>query len=351
MGYEAPQGTMRLPYGFTMKPLNSGPGKRTMKRSVLLAGVFAVAVATAGSAQFPPDSFTNLQVLPADIGTAELIGTMRSFAIGLGVRCEYCHDGEPGRPLATFNFTSDSKPTKQKAREMLRMMRDINQRVLPGLPERTEPNVNVSCATCHRGVARPRMMEDVLIEAHAEGGREALETKYQELRDRYYGSYSYDFSESVLINVAQRLVAKNHIADAVAVLDINFVLFPESRLTRFTYVPAALELAAAEGGGAALRARYKELKPQGPPQAFQENMLNQLGYRLLGQESIPAAIEAFRLNVEQFPQAFNAYDSLGEAYMIAGEREMAIRNYEKSLELNPQNANAAEKLRELRGHR
>ena len=322
-----------------------------MKRSAFLASVFAATVATAGSAQFPPDSFTNLQVLRTDIGTAELVGTMRSFAMGLGVRCEYCHDGEPGRPLSTFDFASDSKPTKQKAREMLRMMRDINQRVLPGLPERTEPNVDVRCATCHRGLARPRMMEDVLIEARAEGGLEALKTKYNELRDRYYGSYSYDFSESVLVNVAQHLAANNHMADAVAVLDLNFVQFPESTLTKFNYVPAVLELAATENGGAALRERYEELKSHGPQQAFQENMLNRVGHRLLGRELIPAAIEVFRLNVEQFPQAFNTYDSLGEAYMIAGEREMAIRNYEKSLELNPRNLNAAEKIRELREHR
>jgi tetratricopeptide (TPR) repeat protein len=322
-----------------------------MTRSAALAGLLAVLITTAGHAQFPPDSFTNLEVLREDIDVRELIGTMRTFAMGLGVRCEYCHVGEPGQPLSSFDFASDEKPTKLKAREMLRMVRDINDRVLPTLPERSEPNVSVSCATCHRGLSRPRMTEDVLMDAYAEGGRAALEAKYQELHDRYYGSYSYDFSESVLVNVAQRLAAGNHIADAVAVLDTNLVYFPESGLTRFNYVPAALELVAAEGEGATLRTRYEELKATSPRQAFREDMLNQVGHRLLGQGLLPAAIEAFKLNVEQFPDASNTYDSLGEAYMMAGDRDNAIRNFEKSLELNPQNANAVQKLQELRGRR
>jgi tetratricopeptide (TPR) repeat protein len=314
-------------------------------------GLVILALATfpapADAQGFPPDSFTNLKVLPQDIATNALVGTMRNFAIGLGVRCEHCHMGQPGQPLATFDFASDEKPTKLKAREMLRMVQDINQRILPSLPERSEPNVEVACATCHRGLARPRMIEDVLLEAYDEGGSTALRAKYDELRERYYGGYSYDFSEQMLIGVAQRVAQRNQIGDAVELFELNLKQFPNSRLTKFNYVPAALELAAIEGGGEMMRARHAELKGTSPPQAFRENMLNQVGYRLLGQQRIPEAIEAFKLNVEQFPDAFNTYDSLGEAYMIAGERGLAIQNYEKSLELNPQNTNAVEKLKEL----
>ena len=59
------------------------------------------------------------------------------------------------------------------------------------------------------------------------------------------------------------------------------------------------------------------------------------------------AIEIFKLNVEAYPQCWNVYHSLGEAYMRHGEKEFAIQNYEKSLELNPQNTNAAEMLKKL----
>lgn len=59
------------------------------------------------------------------------------------------------------------------------------------------------------------------------------------------------------------------------------------------------------------------------------------------------AVEVFKLNVEAYPQGFNTYDSLGEAYMNINERELAIRNFKKSLELNPKNTNAIEMLKKL----
>jgi tetratricopeptide (TPR) repeat protein len=59
------------------------------------------------------------------------------------------------------------------------------------------------------------------------------------------------------------------------------------------------------------------------------------------------AIEIFKLSVEAYPQSYNAYDSLGEAYMDNGDKELAIKNYQKSLELNPGNANGVKKLKEL----
>lgn len=60
------------------------------------------------------------------------------------------------------------------------------------------------------------------------------------------------------------------------------------------------------------------------------------------------AIEIFQLNVRLHPESSNAYDSLGEQYMNQGEKELAILNYEKSLELDAQNGNAAEMLKKLR---
>ena len=63
---------------------------------------------------------------------------------------------------------------------------------------------------------------------------------------------------------------------------------------------------------------------------------------------IAEAIEVFKLNVEEFPRSSNVYDSLGEAYMKQGDTEKAIINYEKSLELNPDNTNAEDMLEQLR---
>ncbi len=78
------------------------------------------------------------------------------------------------------------------------------------------------------------------------------------------------------------------------------------------------------------------------------NTLNNFGYSLLETKKIQDAIRVFQLNVAEYPEDANVYDSLGEAYMDAGERDLAIQNYERSLKLNPKNDNAAAKLKQLR---
>jgi len=95
-------------------------------------------------------------------------------------------------------------------------------------------------------------------------------------------------------------------------------------------------------------ARYRELKANEPAKFdFSETELNNLGYIFLQRGRVADAIEIFRLNVEAYPTSWNVYDSLGEAYAAAGNRELAISNYKKSLELNPKNTNATEALKRL----
>jgi len=102
-----------------------------------------------------------------------------------------------------------------------------------------------------------------------------------------------------------------------------------------------------EGVEAAVR-RYRQLKKEEPEGwRFAENELNMLGYQLLARDQIDGAIVVFELNVEAFPDGFNAYDSLAESYMVAGRTEEAIANYERSLELNPENTNAVTMLARL----
>jgi tetratricopeptide (TPR) repeat protein len=93
---------------------------------------------------------------------------------------------------------------------------------------------------------------------------------------------------------------------------------------------------------------YKKIKRERPNgSVVAEERLNSIGYSLLGQKKIAAAIAVFKANVEMYPQSWNVYDSLGEAYLANGEKELAIASYKKSLELNPQNKNAAEMLKKL----
>ena len=82
-----------------------------------------------------------------------------------------------------------------------------------------------------------------------------------------------------------------------------------------------------------------------PPEAI----VNQTGYGLIYQyEDVDKAIELFKLNVSCYPKSYNVYDSLGEAYMVKDEKMLAIKNFEKSLELNPANENSKKQLQKLK---
>jgi len=80
-----------------------------------------------------------------------------------------------------------------------------------------------------------------------------------------------------------------------------------------------------------------------------EQEVNALGYQLMGGGNLAAATAVFELNVEAYPNAWNTHDSLGEAYMNAGQNEKAIASYQKSLELNPANTNATDMIAKIRG--
>jgi tetratricopeptide (TPR) repeat protein len=80
-----------------------------------------------------------------------------------------------------------------------------------------------------------------------------------------------------------------------------------------------------------------------------ESGLNNNGYKLMEASRLSEALEVFKLNVRLYPDSWNAYDSLGEAYAAAGNKELAIANYEKSVQLNPKNESGKAALQKLRG--
>ena len=103
-----------------------------------------------------------------------------------------------------------------------------------------------------------------------------------------------------------------------------------------------------EDGVKAAIERYHELKNNQPDSHdFGENQLNTLGYQLMWRDMLDAAIEIFKLNIEAFPESANPYDSLGEAYMTAGNNELAIRYYQKALAVDPNLPSAIDALNKL----
>ena len=111
---------------------------------------------------------------------------------------------------------------------------------------------------------------------------------------------------------------------------------------------ALMDLVLADSIPAAI-IKYHDLKKNNSNDYnFKESQLNSFGYQLLQVGKIDQAIALLKLNVESYPKSANVYDSLGEAYMIKGNKEEAIMNYEKSLKLNPKNKNAEENIKKLK---
>lgn len=78
-----------------------------------------------------------------------------------------------------------------------------------------------------------------------------------------------------------------------------------------------------------------------------ESQMNSLGYDLLRSKKVDEAIAVFRRNTEDFSKSANVWDSLGEAYMVKGDKQKSIENYKKALELNPGNKNLIERIKQL----
>src|SRR4051812_19805750 len=183
-----------------------------------------------GTAQAaPPPPLTNLQIIPKDTPRPQVLATMQAFTQSLGVQCNYCHvmEGRGGRT----DMASDEKPAKKAARGMMLLAREINSKMPDAVGKSADATTRVGCATCHHGVPIPKQIGDVVTEAAANGGSAAGLAKFKELREKFYGGQSYDFSETGLIQVAQRAQQANKADDALAYLQANLEYYPKSSRT------------------------------------------------------------------------------------------------------------------------
>jgi hypothetical protein len=186
-----------------------------------------------GGGKFPPDSLVNTQVIAHGTPVPQVIGQMRNFAGALGVRCQFCHVGEEGMPLDKFDFVSDQKRTKLVARQMMRMVAEINRR-LDTLPGRPTPGLTVTCATCHRGVSRPVPLATLVADAATSAGTDSAVKAYRALRERYYGKDAFDFSEFSLNAAALTVGRASKFSEAFSLLKLNEEFFPTSSAAAVT---------------------------------------------------------------------------------------------------------------------
>lgn len=220
-----------------------------------------------------PEKPQNLKVLPKDWPGSRLRPVMVGFTRALGVRCSYCHKGEEGKPLSTYDFASDDNANKDRAREMLRMLSDI-ETDLKKIEPSGDRRVNMWCHTCHHGLARPMTLDEELGEQYRKKGLQVALDDYSELKKKYYGRAAYDFGEG---------------------------------------------------------------------------SLNVFGYSLLESNDFAGAIQVFKLNADMFSDSANAWDSLAEGYVKAGDAKKAQENYERALKLDPANSSAKEGLEKIKG--
>lgn len=193
----------------------------------LALAVLPISLLAQAPGKWPPDSLINTRVISHSTPVIQVIGQMRTITGALGVRCQFCHIGEEGMSLDRFDFASDDKRTKLVAREMMRMVQEINRRI-DSLPERPDTSFEVTCATCHRGVSRPVPLAALLTDLALTAGADSAIRVYRALRQRYYGRDAYDFGETSLNTAAFRLGRAGRYDDALALLALNEELFPGS---------------------------------------------------------------------------------------------------------------------------
>lgn len=202
---------------------------RSMFRPMLPAlGLVLLSLAAAPAAAQIPDEFTNLKLLDEDIDKRRLVGIMRDWAGGLGVRCSHCHVGPDN--LQGMDFASDEKETKRAARVMLEMSRAINRQYVGSWDEDDDARHQVvACYTCHRGQPKPpRKLTWVLGETVTSQGVDAAMTQYEELKTEHYGAGRYDFREQIFGELAQTAVNGGQLDVALEVLRSSLEIYPES---------------------------------------------------------------------------------------------------------------------------
>jgi tetratricopeptide (TPR) repeat protein len=216
----------------------------SMLRTFALAALSTVAVpalllAQGGRGGEPPK---NLQVLPKDTPRPQVQAIMNSFTAALGVRCDHCHmedanaaaaapaGGAPGRG-PQLDFAADGKEQKKVAREMLKMVNDINTKYLPLTGRTIGDRDKVSCETCHHGLSKPQTLRAALAGAVETKGVDSATALYRDLRSRYYGSAAYDFSETSLPMAANEIARMNQRPAALALLKLNLEYYDKSAPT------------------------------------------------------------------------------------------------------------------------
>jgi len=298
--------------------------------------------------------YKNLQVLPPEIPKSELGELMLGNLRGLGLRrlagegCLFCHVGDLETPRSQWDYASDEKPMKQKARIMMAMVRDINSEYLGKLKTRVDPSLQVTCATCHAGRTDPRPLPSVLWAAYEEGGVAAAAQRYHELRDRYFGADAYDFRVHVLPGIAVRMADQGAIDDAIALAAENVDVHPGSASANQAWVALLLERTIDNEDVEAAMAVLAELEPSLASDVVTPGLLDSLAWRLNRSDREAQGHALIEANYAKFPSEYRAIESMAFIFADTERMEQAFAILERWLEANPDHARARRLLINLK---
>jgi tetratricopeptide (TPR) repeat protein len=223
-------------------------------------------------------------------------------------------------------------------------------------------NVKKERYPCRRYIVADKMLKNaedisldlvraVLSATHQEGQYPTIYSNICDLKNGILYLYNFhNFEEVVRFNLEEELKKGRKVYDIPSLFSVKTHMAYVFDMQRT--IPASEELIRVIERLGVERAieRFHNMKKQFRTiyrYNVSEQEINTLGYMLLRDDKIDEAIAIFKLNVAEHPKAWNVYDSLGEAYMKKGENELAIENYQKSIELNPNNENGKDMLKKL----
>ena len=225
-----------------MRTAWTAPVPRVLTASTLAAALAWAALAGAALAGAPVSAqepaagpaapASALPPVPSAAPAAQAAGpriprpNMQAMNEALGVTCAYCHV-----PHARFkdelDFKSEANPKKRVARMMVAMTADINAAIPAAVLKASAEATTVTCLTCHRGVADPRPLPEILTHAIEDEGLDDALARYRALRARYFGKDAYDFSQATLLAVAQKMVERDP-EGALSLMRVNLEFYPAS---------------------------------------------------------------------------------------------------------------------------
>jgi hypothetical protein len=158
---------------------------------------------------------------------------------------------------------------------MIAMTRDLNAKIVAATGKPINEVTRVTCITCHRGVAVPGQLSDIIAKTAVQKGPQAAVSQYRDLRDQYYGHQAYDFAEDTLLTAAAQIVRVKP-ESSIPILQLNLEFYPQS-VRSYTQIAYAYTRSLNDEAAIATLEKALEIEPEN---GVVKGQLEQLkGYR------------------------------------------------------------------------